>query len=254
MKFLHITDTHLVNPGATLKGLNPEARFKACIADINRHHADAECAVITGDLADAAEPGAYRSLAEIISACRVPVHLLVGNHDAREPFRNQFPDAPADDSGFVQAAISTSVGTFLLLDTVEAGTAAGAYCHDRRDWLRQQLEAEPDRDKFIFMHHPPFDIDLPSLDRLGLADKAAFEAVIRPHRDRIRHLFYGHAHRPLAGNWLGISCSSLRGTNHQVALDFADPAVRHVDERPEYSVVFVATDRLVIHSHAYPLN
>ena len=67
------------------------------------------------------------------------------------------------------------------------------------------------------------------------------------------HLFFGHAHRPLCGNWLGISFSSLRGTNHQVGLNFSSEQIDYVDEPPEYAVVFADDDRIVIHSHAYPL-
>ena len=52
---------------------------------------------------------------------------------------------------------------------------------------------------------------------------------------------------------MGISCSSLRGTNHQVRLDFRSERVDAIDEPPEYSVVFVDADSVVVHTHAYPL-
>jgi hypothetical protein len=53
---------------------------------------------------------------------------------------------------------------------------------------------------------------------------------------------------------MGISFSSLRGTNHQVRLDFKSEQIGFVDEPPEYSVVFISEDRLVVHSHSYPLT
>jgi len=34
MKFIHITDTHLVTPGSRLKGLDPAERFSRCIDHI----------------------------------------------------------------------------------------------------------------------------------------------------------------------------------------------------------------------------
>ena len=55
MKCIHLTDPHLVTPGDKLKGLDPAARLEPAFADIARHHADAECCVITGDLADIGE-------------------------------------------------------------------------------------------------------------------------------------------------------------------------------------------------------
>ena len=66
MKLIRITDTHLVPRGEMLLGLNPRERLDACVEDINRHHADAELCVITGDLAHLGIPKAYRDLREIL--------------------------------------------------------------------------------------------------------------------------------------------------------------------------------------------
>ena len=86
MKFIHITDLHLVAPDTLLHGLNPEHRFSSCIDNINEHHGDAECVVITGDLADAGETAAYQLLAKELERCNLPCHLLMGNHDHRDVF------------------------------------------------------------------------------------------------------------------------------------------------------------------------
>jgi 3',5'-cyclic-AMP phosphodiesterase len=61
-KFIHITDTHFVPPGNLLYGLNPLDRFAMCVADVNRNHADAAFAVITGDLAHKGQPEALSLL------------------------------------------------------------------------------------------------------------------------------------------------------------------------------------------------
>ena len=102
------------------------------------------------------------------------------------------------------------------------------------------------------MHHPPFDLHFPCIDRIGLKDKDGFHQVIKNHMHSIRHLFFGHAHRPLSGIWQGISFSSLRGTNHQVKLDFNSQVITALDEPPEYSVVFMTEESVVVHSHSYP--
>ncbi len=59
-KFIHITDTHLANPGLKLYGLDPRARLDAAIADINKHQSDAAFAVVTGDLTHWGEPEILR--------------------------------------------------------------------------------------------------------------------------------------------------------------------------------------------------
>src|SRR5262249_46893943 len=83
MKLIHITDTHLVEPGLKLYGLDPKARLDAAIADINRHHSDAALAIITGDLTHWGEVGAYRNFLHSMNGLCVPYVVLVGNHDRR---------------------------------------------------------------------------------------------------------------------------------------------------------------------------
>jgi Icc protein len=253
MKFIHLTDTHLVTPGEILHGLNPAARLAPFFGSLHRDHPDAQCCIVTGDLADTGEDAAYEYLSELIQQSPIKFHLIPGNHDSRERFRNWFPDTPTDENGFVQYTVRTSAGVFIFLDTVKAGAHSGIYCDKRREWLSRTLEAHKHDPVFLFMHHPPFDIHMPCLDCIGLEDQQGFVDVISPYNN-IRHLFFGHAHRPLSGHWNGISFSSLRGTSHQVALDFKGEEITYVDEPPEYSVVFVSDNQLVVHTHSYSLT
>lgn len=252
MKIVHLTDTHLVAEGLKLYGLDPRARLDAAVADINRHHGDAEVVVITGDLTHWGEPEAYASLVDSLAPLHPPVIPLLGNHDDRAAFQIAFPGALEDAGGFVQGRRETAAGTLLFLDTNQPGTAAGWYCEERLAWLERELAALPSP-AFIFMHHPPFDVGIAEMDRIGLTQAAAFRAVIEPHAGKIRHLFYGHVHRPICGSWLGIPTSTLRGTNHQVWLDFAagDESLSFSYEEPAYAVVLVDETRVVIHSHDY---
>ena len=251
MKFIHLTDLHLVTPGDRLKGLDPVARLEPAFADIARFHADAECCVITGDLADIGDASAYAWLAERLARFELPCHLLIGNHDNRGSFLEHFANAVTDAQGFVQSVIDTSAGKFVLLDTIEPGTHGGVFCAARQVWLRQTLDRLDGEPVYLFMHHPPFDLHLPCIDRIGLAEQQAVADIVAG-RGNVRHLFFGHAHRPISGNWKGISFSSLRGTNHQVGLQFEREQIDYVDESPEYAVVFIDDDQIVVHNHSYP--
>ncbi|MCG8359997.1 MAG: phosphodiesterase [Kiloniellales bacterium] len=252
MKLIHVTDTHFAKPGETIFGLDPRARLEACVADINVHHADADLCVITGDLTHWGEPEAYASLKAVLGALKVPLKLLLGNHDNREAFLAAFPEAVVDNEGFVQDAFDTPAGRFLLLDSNHPGTHAGVYCESRLAWLDSQLTAPGDVPVFLFVHHPPFPVHLAPVDAIGLLDAAAFERVVARHSHKIRHLFYGHVHRPICGSWHGIACSTIRATAHQVWLDFsASDAIPGSHEPPAYAVAFIDATSVVIHGHDY---
>ena len=250
MKIIHVTDTHLLGAKGQLHGLDPLDRFQQCVQSIRRFHADAHCLVMTGDIADRAEVKAYQVFEEEMARTGLDVHCILGNHDARATFLAHFPDAPTDESGFVQSAVETPEGVFLLLDTLLDGSHNGGYCPLRQAWLRDQLQFWKDQPVYLFMHHPPFDLHLPCIDAIGLIEKDAFAEVVASHNN-VRHLFFGHAHRALCGQWNGVSFSSLRGTNHQVKLDFEQREIEYSHEDPEYAVVFIDADKIVVHTHNY---
>ena len=251
MKLIHITDPHLVTPGEPLYGTDPYDRLSACIDDVLAHHSDAALCVITGDLAHRGEPAAYEGLARQLSRLTMPVYPLLGNHDKRAPFHQAFPEAPRDESGFVQAVLRRPEGDFLFLDTLDEGVNGGKYCDARAAWLLARLEEAGDRPVFLFMHHPPFAIRIPCLDAISLAEPERFAKVIGARRN-IRHLFYGHVHRPVCGSWRGIPVSTMRGLNHQVPFDLETVTpVPKSHEPPAYAIVFIDPDQVTVHFHDY---
>ncbi len=253
MKLIHLTDTHFVPKGETLYGRDPRATLEKAVADINENHADAELAVITGDLTHWGEPESFQNLAEVLKNLKPPLQLLIGNHDDRAVFAEVFPDQARDENGFIQSLRQTSAGHFIFLDTVLAGTHAGHFCKERRTWLLRALDRATDgRDIFLFMHHPPFVIGMPSMDRIGLMEAEEFRQVVEPFKGQIRHLFYGHVHRPMSGSWLGIPFSTLRAMNHQVWFALgSDEQLPGSFEPPAYSVALIEVDRVVVHTHDF---
>src|SRR5690606_33883246 len=157
-----ITDPHLVAPGVSLHGLDPYARLTACVDDIRANHADAAFCIITGDLAHKGEHAAYAGLKAQLQRLPMPCHALMGNHDMRSVYRSVFTDAPCDEDGFVQRVIVRSEGHFILLDTLSEGENGGRYCRRREAWLAQALQDAHDSPVYLFMHHPPFEVGIPS--------------------------------------------------------------------------------------------
>jgi len=251
MKVIQITDIHLVPDGNLLFGEDSVTRFRTCIAHVNEHHPDADLCVITGDLTHDGDEGSYRILAECLKELQLPVRLLLGNHDERPVFRNVFPQLPVDDHGFIQGVHDTEQSRLIFLDTKEAGTHEGRLCADRLAWLDRMLAEAGERQVYLFSHHPPFELDLPSMDWIRLREEADLRALVRKHGN-VRYMFSGHVHRPSGGTWYGTPFATVPGTNHQHALDFAltGPATTSM-EPPAYAVLSLREAGVVVHYHAF---
>ncbi len=251
MKVIQITDIHLVPDGNLLFGEDPVARFRHCITHVNAHHADADLCVITGDLTHDGDEASYRILADCLLTLTLPVRLLLGNHDERASFRHVFPDVPVDDNGFIQGVHDSDAARLVFLDTKEGGTHEGRLCEDRLQWLDQTLAEAGALPVYLFSHHPPFELDLPSMDWIRLREEADLRALVRQHGN-VRYMFSGHVHRPSGGTWYGTPFATVPGTNHQHALDFAltGPATTSM-EPPAYAVLSLREQGVVVHYQAF---
>jgi 3',5'-cyclic AMP phosphodiesterase CpdA len=250
MKFIVLTDLHLMKPGERLWGLDPLERFERCLADIEKHHSDAEFCVITGDLCDVAAPEAYAALKTRIDRFPLKMFLMIGNHDRRDTFKRVFGPDYCDSNGFVQGAFRAGRMSCLFLDTCKEGkTSAGSYCAKRRGWLAGELSRAKGQEICLFMHHPPFDIGHGLMDLIKLDDGQGFHETIKDHD--IRHLFFGHAHRPVSGIWRGIPFAAPPSLNHQLPLVGGSVETVYSDEPAMYAVVMAEDDRTIVHMDAF---
>ena len=104
---------------------------------------------------------------------------------------------------------------------------------------------------WIFMHHAPFDTGLAAMDTIGMEpdDAARLGDVLSSH-SRIKHLFFGHYHRPMSGLWRGIPFSSHCSMMQHCALDLVETThVRAIFEEPQFAAVLASDDRAVVHYH-----
>lgn len=174
------------------------------------------------------------------------MRLCIGNHDDRAAFLDVFPGLAAEN-GFVQGVHDTSAARCLFLDTTFPKTHAGRYCDDRLGWLAARLE-EHDGGFLLFMHHNPMPTHLPPFDEIGLLDGAEFRQLVARYSTRIRHIFFGHCHVPLAGSVAGVPISSPRGTNHASYPLFSETKLSAVADLPEsYGVVFLGSNYVTVH-------
>ncbi|MER8707568.1 phosphodiesterase [Mesorhizobium sp. M0520] len=246
MKLIHLTDLHLVPAGAMLFGFDPAERMRKTIERINRDHADAELCVLTGDLTDEGDFASYELLRELLQEMRVPIRLLLGNHDSRQNFLRAFPGEPRDRNGFVQSVHETSVGRLIFLDTLVEGLGHGALNEGRLEWLLERLTERPQAPAYLFAHHPLQPIGLPHFEPWNTENwRQTMRAMVGA--GNVRHVFHGHVHVDVSGTWSGIPFSASRGVAHQIIPHLARRDADFVEDAPAFDVALIDDDSVLVH-------
>lgn len=246
MKLIHLTDLHLLARGESLYGFDPAERLNRVIERINMEHGDAELCVITGDLADRGESAAYGLLRELLQNLCVPFKLLVGNHDNRENFANAFPDTPRDGNGFIQSVHECSAGRLIFLDTLVHGFGHGALDGGRLEWLAARLAEGSQSDSFVFAHHPLQPIGMPHFTPGNVRQWPVIMKLLRDS-GTVRHIFCGHVHVDVGGNWQGISFSASRGVAHQIIPHLVRKDAQFVEDAPAFDVALIDDTGVLVH-------
>lgn len=197
MKIVLFSDVHLT-AGRALAGVDPDARFRGALAHAAANHGDAEALFILGDLADDGSPTQYSGMAAAIAGFPLPVHLLLGNHDDRAAFRAAF-----GGTGYVQQVVTYGGVPFHLLDSLDGGRIGGSLGDGRLEALDAWL-ATSEAPGFVLMHHPPIVTGAQAFDRDGLTDLAGIRATLARHPGKVRAVFFGHCHMPVAGVLAGV--------------------------------------------------
>lgn len=251
MKLLQISDTHLGEPGQAFFGLDPAAQLARCIAHANAFHGDAELTVVSGDLVNFATEAEYLELRRVLSGLAVPWRVIPGNHDRRDRIRAAFPELPFAPGKFLHQCVETSAATLLLLDTREVREEWGRLCPERLAWIEARLQAAR-APVLVFMHHPPIPIGHAAMDAMRLREPEAFLALLRCYREKVRHVFFGHVHRPFFAALDGIGFSSVPGTSHQVSLMGMSRGDLYASGEPAgYGVILVEEGRVGIHIQSF---
>jgi len=227
------------------------ARLAQAVEEIGHHHADALACIGTGDLTDTGAAEEYAPVARLVAGLPMPFLPLIGNHDRRPAFRAALPPPGEAMADYQQFRWDAGELTLLCLDTHSPGEDGGRLDTARLDWLRTQLASCVGRRLLVFMHHPPGRLWLGLQDQIMLHDEAGLIGILAGCPE-VEYLFCGHVHRPVSGVIGRVPFTTLRATAHQTRpghalTDWADFVAR--DERPQYGVILIAPDRIVIQAN-----
>ncbi len=207
LRFVHITDTHIVAPGARVRDVETCRTLERVVDAINGLEPRPAFVVVGGDLVspdlapdvtggeatDADYETAYAVLWGLLERLTVPFHTLMGNHDRRGPFRRAVFRRAAPEVGPHRYVIDVDGYRLCALDSLDPGQKPGLLGGEQVAWLRERLREAADRHAVIAVHHHAVPIGLRRLDEQMLMDADALWDVIR-EAGNVRGVLCGHVH------------------------------------------------------------
>jgi len=252
MLLCQISDPHIVAPGGlAYNRVDTPRMLERCVRKVLAQARLPDVTVITGDLTDHATAEEYGTLRELLAplAARMPIYLVVGNHDDRDVLRAAFPDHPhlAGEGGFVQYVVDDFPVRLIVLDTLIPGAPGGRLCSDRLAWLDSTL-AQSNKPTIVAQHHPPLVTGLMIMDQMALEDPAAEEDVIRRH-PQVERVICGHYHRNVQARFGGTVASLCPSAAHQLMLNLVPNAdMRFTFEPSEFHLHFWNGVQVITHT------
>lgn len=213
---LQVSDTHIVPEGQLVSARLDTAasleRLVARIAAIKPAIGPVDAILLSGDLSDDGSAESYARLKTLLAPLDLPLFVIPGNHDLRDPMREAF----ASDAYLPQTSRlnwSTRVGEIDLigLDTLIEGQGGGVIDAATLNFLEAALEAGEKRPVLLSLHHPPFTTGIGFMDRIGLEGAPELERVLRGCEKEIR-IVCGHIH-----------CTMVSTIGSKVALSAPSP-------------------------------
>jgi Icc protein len=196
-----LSDTHIPD-AANLSDhqCNMTDRLRSVVKEVAALDPRPSCAVINGDLAwKLGTPAEYaRFVAEVepLQKANVPLHLTLGNHDARASFLDGVKTArpkPSPVDGKHVLVVELPRADLVLLDSLEPKLGSAGECGPAQlKWLGQALDRNSTKPALVFVHHNP-QWSASDGKGIGLLDTPALWDVLKSH-PRVKAHFFGHTH------------------------------------------------------------
>ncbi|HET6938940.1 MAG TPA: metallophosphoesterase [Nocardioides sp.] len=243
----HLSDVHLLAHGVKQYGaIEPESGLRLALDRLVRLDPVPQALVFTGDLADRAEPDAYKRLRELVEPVAwvmgARVIWVMGNHDARAPYAQALFDT--DDDGPQDRVYDVGGLRIVALDTSVPDYHHGELLPDQLDWLRDVLRTPAEHGTILAMHHPP--IPVPTLEPaaiIELLDQDRLAEVITG--SDVRQILGGHFHYSSHSTFAGIPVSVASASCYTTDPAPLDRLISGVDGHQAFNTVHVYDDRIV---------
>ncbi|MCL5776242.1 phosphodiesterase [Limibaculum sp. FT325] len=202
-RVIQISDLHVVARPRRVSGqLDTEGLLEDAIGrilDDMRGFGPIDAVLVTGDVSDDGSPESYALARRQLDRLGLPLMVVPGNHDRREPMREAFADlAGVPARGPIDWAVDLGELRVIGLDTLVEGESGGSLSDASLSFLAAALEGAGGRAVLIAMHHPPFETGIRFMDRIGLSRGGELEVALGGAGGPVR-IICGHVHAPIAG-------------------------------------------------------
>lgn len=217
LHFIHITDTHIgANEHYRLYRRDPLAAAQRLVEEINALPFEPAFVLHTGDVIFNPSDEAGALAAEVFSKLKYPIYYVAGNHDEVGVLRVHLLGQPRGDERLFYD-FQVEGYHFIILDTRGQPDPRGEVSEDQLTWLAQICAASNAKAFVICLHHLPLKMGVPWYDNeMRIMNDAALFEVLRPYRERLRGIFFGHIHRAFTGFREGILCSAAASAFAQI--------------------------------------
>ena len=215
---IQLTDLHLLSDVEAGVRDVPTWRTLKQVLDLLRQQEQQDYfLVITGDLAQDGERGAYERLMEWLQEWHGRCAVIPGNHDDRSLLHDviTLPTMSSEDAPD-SICFSHQLGDWRLigLDTQVPGSVHGTLSERQQEWLQCELEQHATQPTVLFTHHPAFSVASSWADGIGLTNGEVFWQSIGGN-PQLRAVVSGHVHQEFSAMKNGVLCLTTPATSFQ---------------------------------------
>ena len=199
VKLIQLSDLHLVPPGKlTSKVLDTNSILEETINEILRkkdYFGKIEGLVVTGDVSDDGSIESYLSAHEKLIKLNVPVLVIPGNHDLRNPMREVFNEHVefSTKSSQFDWVFKYEETVIVGLDSLVEGENFGFLEKTSLEFLSNQLSIHNGSDIVLLIHHPPIKTGIYFMDKIGLTNSSDLSECLKATNRPVR-ILCGHVH------------------------------------------------------------
>ena len=196
MRIVQLSDPHIEAPERQpVLGRNTITQLQDAVHAINTLSPVPDFVILTGDQTNDEANDSFEQVKQVLGRLQMPCHLVLGNHDARTPFRRIMlgEDTPSSDRYYY--TVKQNGYRFIILDTLDEGKVTGLMDKSQLDWLEAELAEAEELFTVICMHHPPISVGVDWMDALILQEPERLLRIFDAS-PCLKLVLCGHVHHP----------------------------------------------------------